>query len=253
MVNPIDYAGPSAEPKRSMDAMLATKERPEQQITLVSHSTLLYWWPVWLVGYICAAITALGGVRATVDGGDSILISSGQGAGLTFITVLLLVILFTNARMRGVYSAVAILAVAFIAVLFAWLGWWDDIFAIIPDLNVHMNVGFYLIFSTVLFIMWAMAFFIFDRMKIWIVRPGQMTVKEIIGGGETSYDARGMLFEEHSDDLFRHILLGLGSGDLRITTAGAKREEFYLPNVLFADWKVKEAQRLIAVKPDTVT
>lgn len=252
MVNPIDYAGPTAEPKRNMEALVNVGAKQEQRITLISHSTLLYWWPVWLVGYICAIITYVGGVRATVDGGESILVSSGQGAGLTFITVLLLVIVFTNAKMRGVYSAFAVLFVAFLAVLFAWLGWWDDIFSIIPDLNVHMNVGFYLILSTVMFIIWALAFFVFDRLKVWIVRPGQLTVKEMIGGGETSYDARGMLFEEHSDDLFRHILLGFGSGDLQITTAGAKREEFYLPNVLFADWKVKQAQQLLAVKPDTV-
>jgi hypothetical protein len=252
MVNPIDYAGPSAEPKRNMDALVSNTPKTEHRLTFVSHSNLLYWWPVWFVGYICAIITYLGGVRLTVDDGDSILVSSGQGAGLTFIVVLLLVILFTNAKMRGVYSAFAILFVAFLAVLFAWLGWWDDILAFIPDLNVHMNVGFYVIFSTVLFIIWALAFFVFDRLKIWIVTPGQMTVKEVIGGGETSYDARGMLFEEYGDDLFRHIILGFGSGDLRITTTGAKREEFQLPNVLFADWKVKRAQKLLAVKPDTV-
>ncbi|MBC8049356.1 MAG: hypothetical protein H7X92_04300 [Chitinophagales bacterium] len=251
MVNPVDYADRTSEP-RNMDALNASTEKREVRITLISHSTLLYWWPVWVFGYVCAIITALGGIRASVDEGKSILISSGNALGLTFLTVLLLVILFTNMKLRGVYSAFAILFVAFIAVLFAWLGWWDNIFALIPDLNVHMNVGFYVVFSTVLAIIWALAFFVFDRMKVWIVRPGQLTVKEMVGGGETSYDARGMLFEEESDDLFRHILLGFGSGDLRVTTAGAKREEFYLPNVLFADWKVKQAQNLLSVKPDKV-
>ena len=34
----------------------------------------------------------------------------------------------------------------------AWFGWWDDIAKLIPYLSVHMNTGFYLVFSTGLLI-----------------------------------------------------------------------------------------------------
>ena len=81
---------------------------------------------------------------------------------------------------------------------------------------------------------------------------GQMTRERFISGAERSYDTRGMVFEKHSEDPFRHWVLGLGSGDLRIVTSGANREELLLPNVLFVDRKVREIQKLIAVKPESV-
>jgi hypothetical protein len=59
-----------------------------------------------------------------------------------------------------------------------------------------------------------------------------------------------MLFEQHGDDFFRHVVLGLGAGDLKLMTTGAKSEQIDIPNVLFANHKVKQIQRLVAVKPD---
>jgi hypothetical protein len=53
----------------------------------------------------------------------------------------LLLIVFTNVRLRGINSVVALLVIAFIAVLLAWFGWWDDIARLIPYLSVHMNTG----------------------------------------------------------------------------------------------------------------
>ena len=82
----------------------------------------------------------------------------------------------------------ALLAVAFIAVLLAWLGWWDDIARLIPYLSVHMNTGFYLVFSSGLLIIWLAMFFIFDRVTYWRIRPGQVTEEHLIGGGAESFD-----------------------------------------------------------------
>jgi hypothetical protein len=143
-----------------------------------------------------------------------------------------------------------VLAILLVAVLLAWFGWWDDILGFIPHLSVHMNMGFYLVFSSALFIIWLLAFFVFDRLTYWSVRPGQMTEEHIIGGGERSYDTRGMLFEKHGEDLFRHLILGLGAGDLKISTTGARKEELYIPNVVFVDRNVRAIHKLIAVKPD---
>ncbi|MEL7544006.1 MAG: hypothetical protein AAGJ70_09545 [Pseudomonadota bacterium] len=73
-----------------------------------------------------------------------------------------------------------ILAVAFVAVTLAWLGLWDDIAEAIPQLSVHMNMGCYLVFSSVLFIMWFRVTVVFDRFQRWRVRPGQMVEQHII-------------------------------------------------------------------------
>jgi hypothetical protein len=47
--------------------------------------------------------------------------------------------------------------------------------------------------------------------------------------------------------------LGFGSGDLHITTVGARREDLVIPNVLFVDSKVRAIQKLIATRPDLFT
>lgn len=147
-------------------------------------------------------------------------------------------------------SLATIFGVGFVATIIAWLGWWDNILTAVPELSIQMNVGFYLVFSTVLLAMWLLMFFVFDRLVYWRVRPGQLTEERVIGGGEMSYDTRGMLFEQHADDIIRHTVLGLGAGDLRLMTTGAKTDAIEIPNVLFAQSKVRKIQRLIAIKPD---
>jgi hypothetical protein len=165
------------------------------------------------------------------------------------VSIVLLLIVFTNIRMRGVNSVMALLTVAFIAVLLAWFGWWDEIAKFIPYLSVHMNTGFYLVFSTGLVIVWLVMFFVFDRLTYWRVRPGQMTVEHLIGGGAESFDTNGLHFQKLSFDLFR-AALGLGSGDLKVTAAGNQGATIEIPNVIFVDHKVHAIEKLIAVKPE---
>ena len=141
--------------------------------------------------------------------------------GLTYLAILLLLIVFTNVRLRGINSVVALLSVGFITVLLAWFGWWDDIAMLIPYLSVHMNTGFYLVFSTGLLIIWLLMFFVFDRLTYWRIRPGQMTEEHLIGGGAETFDTNGLRFQKHSSDFFRSIL-GLGAGDLTATFEGER-------------------------------
>lgn len=219
------------------------------ELKLYSHSTLYYWWPIWVVGYVMALLTWLQGVQIVIDGREYLMHPS-KNLGVIYTVICMLVILFTNVTVRGMASVMVILSIMFITVLFAWLDWWDEILDMLPYLGIHMNMGFYVMFSTALFIIWALAFFVFDRITFYRIRPGQMTREYIIGGGEKSYDTRGMVFEKHLEDFFRHWILGLGAGDLRIFTSGSRSEEIYLPNVVFVDRKVALIQRLIAVKPD---
>ncbi len=219
------------------------------ELRIYSRSTIFYWWPVWVSGYIMAAITAIWGQSLSLSNGSKILIHPNTGLGLSFIVILTLIMMFTNVRLRGIYSVVLLLAIGLVTVVFGWLGWWDRIFAFIPELTVYMNLGFYLTFSTILFAVWALRFLLFDRLVFWRIRPGQLTEEHMIGGGEQSYDTRGMLFEQRSNDFFRHVV-GLGAADLLLITTGAKKEEIDIPNVLFAGRKIKAMQRLIAIKPE---
>ena len=66
-----------------------------------------------------------------------------------------------------------------------------------------------------------------------------------IGGGEKVYDAIGMTLEKQRSDLFRHWILGLGSGDLIVRTSGAQAHQFDLPNVLFIGKKVHQIEDML--------
>ncbi|MBT3069326.1 hypothetical protein KKP04_00375 [Rhodomicrobium sp. Az07] len=245
-----DDGGQSVQPRQELDTSQLPDPEALPELRIYSRSTIFYWWPIWLAGYIAAAITYLGGETFALSNGTEIIIHPNTGLGLTFIVILTLVMMLTNVKLRGIYSVVFILSCAFLTVVLGWLGWWDQIFALIPQLAVFMNFGFYFLFSTLLLAIWLARFLVFDKLVFWSVRPGQLTEERVIGGGEQSYDTRGMLFEQRSDDFFRHTILGLGSADLLLMTTGARSEKIDIPNVLFADRKIREMQRLIAIKPD---
>ncbi len=216
-----------------------------QEITVYGHSTLLYWWPAWALGFLSALLNA-GQERflATVEGARP-----SWAVGLTYVSLLLLLIVFTNVKLRGINSVVALLTIAFIAVLLAWFGWWDDIARLIPYLWVHMNTGFYIVFSTGLLIIWLLMFFVFDRLTYWRIRPGQMTEEHLIGGGAESFDTNGLRFEKLGSDFFR-MVLGSGAGDLKATTTGDRGTTIEIPNVVLVNRKVHSIERLISVKPE---
>jgi hypothetical protein len=219
-----------------------------QQVNIYSHSTLLYWWPAWTFGFVVGLLNLAQEHFLSPDQH----VQTNSTLGLSYISMLLLLIIFTNIRLRGIKSVVVILAVAFVAVLLAWLGWWGQIISLIPYLSVQMNTGFYFVFSGALFFIWTLMFFVFDRMTYWRIRPGQMTVEHIIGGGAESIDTEAVRFQKLSSDLFRTVL-GLGAGDLQATGAGPPGTTLNMSNVLFAERKIHEIERLIAVKPDAVT
>ncbi|MFM9940773.1 MAG: hypothetical protein ACKVP7_14915 [Hyphomicrobiaceae bacterium] len=216
-----------------------------QEVRVYGHSTLLYWWPAWAFGFLIALLNA-GQERflATAPGTQP-----SSALGLTYLAILLLLIVFTNVRLRGINSVVALLSVGFIAVLLAWFGWWDDIARLVPYLSVHMNTGFYVVFSTGLLIIWLLMFFIFDRLTYWHIRPGQMTEEHLIGGGAESFDTNGLRFQKLSSDFFR-AMLGFGAGDLKATMAGEHGAAIELTNVVLVERKVRAIEQLISVKPE---
>ena len=69
-----------------------------------------------------------------------------------------------------------------------------------------------------------------------------------IGGGETAYDVLGTVVEKRRSDLFRHWLLGIGSGDLIVKTGGANPQQFQMPNVLFVGSKVQMIQQMLQTR-----
>ena len=125
----------------------------------------------------------------------------------------------------------------------------ESILTALDRLHVYINAAGYLVFSSILLVAWLLVFLVFDSQIYMVFTPGQLRVHEEIGGGESAYDTAGMIIQKQRNDLFRHWILGLGSGDLLVTTSGATAHHFNLPNVLFVGHKVKLIEDMLREKP----
>jgi hypothetical protein len=172
-------------------------------------------------------------------------VARSNSLGSVFVTVLLLVILITNVRLSGVWSFVLIILVLLVSVIFALVGIWDKVLRFAGSTDIHITAAGYLCMAIPLFLIWLAVFLIYDRMNYAKFGRGQFTIHHTFGVGVTTYEVQGLSLEKKRDDLFRHWLLGMGSGDLVIRTSGANAQTFELPNVLFVGSKLVTAQRLL--------
>jgi len=256
---------------------------PRREIVVISHSPIFYWWPVWLVGFLMAALTYMDGhVMAIVPVGSvaergrqieghegprdvivmppaarpaaagagtlpqpRLRVAASNNLGVIFAVTLCLVIVITNIHLRGLWSVIVILSLVFASILLAILGWWDAIFRAFGVFDIHINALGYLSIALFLFAIWLLTYLVYDRQVYMIFGRGQLRVRLAIGAGETAYDTFGMMVEKHRDDLFRHWLLGFGSGDLSVKTAGTNAREFEMPNVLGINRKLEQIQRML--------
>lgn len=262
----------------------------DEEIYVYGHSNLFYWWPVWAVCFLMAALTFMDGhVMAVVPAGtevkqerpgpdgrpqDALVTPPGQTVppasaaagsdptprlhvaansnyGVIFTSVLLLVVTITNLTLRGLSSVIAIALLVIAVLLAAQMGWWDAIFRWIGWLDVRMNAGGYLAIGIPVLLLWLFSTFVYDRYTYLIITRGQVRVRREIGDGEVAVDTAGLLLEKKRDDLFRHWLLGLGSGDLKVKTGGPSNLNFELDNVLFVGSKLARIQELIREKEVT--
>jgi hypothetical protein len=218
------------------------------ELTIYSHSMLLYWWPIWVTGYIMALITWLEGTTAHF-GDVAVIMHPSKNVGVIYAMVFILVVVLTNSTVRGIASATVIAVLLAITFLFAYMGWWEDILRALSYLAMYMNLGFYVFFSTAILIVWALAVFVFDRMESWTFRPGQVIHNMYLGGGSRTFDTRNMSVYKLRSDLFRHWILGLGSGDIHLTPSGPNAHEVILPNVMFVGYKLNAIETLVSMKP----
>jgi hypothetical protein len=212
-------------------------------LRIYEHSDLMYWWVVWLWGFICAGLTHLEGTKVDIAG-HSVLVDSSPWLGISMIGLILFVVVFTNVRARGPYSLILLLFLC-LAVAIAWMTkGWEEIFAVFPLLRVHANLAFYLTLSVPLFIVWVLVVFVIDRLSYWSFEPGQVGVKNVVGEGAQYYKSLNAQLTRLSDDLFVHRILGLsflgmGTGDMELTVSppGGQRM-FTLKNI----WRISKRE-----------
>ncbi|VTS01447.1 Uncharacterized protein OS=Singulisphaera acidiphila (strain ATCC BAA-1392 / DSM 18658 / VKM B-2454 / MOB10) GN=Sinac_0896 PE=4 SV=1 [Tuwongella immobilis] len=172
-------------------------------------------------------------------------VSQRAWMGPAYLLILLLVIVITNIPLRGLWSLIVIITAAMLGLIIALMGWADDIVKNLSALHIYINMSGYLFVSAVLFVIWFVAVNIFDKRTYIAFTPGQIRVCEEIGGREKSYDTIGMTLEKHRDDLFRHWILGFGSGDLTVRTSGADRHEIVMQNVLGIGWRLPKIEAML--------
>ena len=142
--------------------------------------------------------------------------------------------------------SVAIIGLAISLTIIFWLAHlWEPIIRTLGDLSIFHNAAGYLVLSLFLFTIWLLTILVFDRQIYMIFEPGQMRVRTEIGGGVTAYDTQGMTVEKQRSDLFRHLVLGLGSGDLIVNTSGAQVKHFDFANVLWISRKVQQIEDML--------
>jgi hypothetical protein len=239
-------------------------EHPAQpDIKIYSHSLILYWWPVWVVGFLMALLTYLDGGRlayvpaGTHVEGNRLVAPAGGGAleppqervahnpylGTWFFLTLLVVFVCSSVQMRGLWEWVSILAIAFVITLGSLYGLWDTVLDWLRLLHIRINLAGYLFLATWMFAIWAVSVFVFDRRTYIIFSSGQVRVRDMIGQAEKVYDVTNMTFQVQPNVFFRHCVLGFyGAGDLVVRTGGPHPEELDWPNVLFARSKLKQIQ-----------
>jgi hypothetical protein len=255
----------------------------ERELRIISHSPLVYWWPVWLFGLLLALVTYLGNARMAIvpagtvaessrmvegfedprdvlvvppgkslhaENGEiphqpHVLMATSKNLGGIFVLVLVLVIIVTNVPLRGLWSALVILGFLAIALFLALMDWWDPILRLLGLMHIYINAFGYLAIGVSLLVGWLLTVFLFDRRVYSVFTPGQFRVHLEIGQGETAFDSLGMVVHKRQDDLFRHWLLGLGSGDLVVTTGGANPQTFEIPNVLFISAKIRVIEEML--------
>lgn len=180
-------------------------------------------------------------------------VSNSKNVGTWFCTVLLLVIFITNVPLRGLWSVIVIVTVVFMSIIFALVqiqdqSIWDHIFHFLFFLDIRINMGGYLFISIILFVLWVMVSIFFDKQIYMVFSPSQFKVHMEIGGGEVAYDTAGMTIEKRRNDIFRHLILGFGSGDLVVKTSGAQAHTFEIPNVLSLGRRVREIEDMLRSK-----
>lgn len=220
------------------------------QVFVYGHSALFYWWPLWVVGYIMALVTWLHHDRAII-GTEPEWFYPNRDLSVIFTLLLVLLTVVTSTKIKGMKAAFIIAGGAFFALLFVHLGWWEPILGWLVHQSISLSFGFYVFYSSLLFLTWVISVFVIDHLSFWRFRPGQITHEYLGGIVENSYDTDNMTFSlNRQDDFFRHWFIGFGSGDLHMQTMGGQGMKLGVENVLFVGSKMFEIQRLIATKPD---
>jgi hypothetical protein len=269
-----------------------TPERQKiDYIVVYGHSNLFYWWPVWLVSFILAGITYFDGSKMAVlpngtvvahnvqvegfpgprdalvapenqtfplapgetgKGPAGMTVSRSNGPGVIFVFTLIVVALASTILLRGLVSLVAVITLITVVIALALFDVWNDVLLFLGGLDIRINAAGYLCIGVPLLIAWLLVVFVYDRQSYVVFDQGQIRYVLEVGDSEVVVQSEGALVEKKRNDVFRHWLLGLGTGDLVIRTGGTHGQTIELENVLNINSKLYYIDRMLKEKAITV-
>jgi hypothetical protein len=219
-------------------------------LKIYAHSPVLYWWPVWALGFLMALWTVLDDHHlvvvpaGTVVTGNQVIVPDGKSLeaplvhvarskvpGTLFVLTFLAVLILNHLWLRGPWALFMAAAVVAAVLLLSWLEWWGPLGRLFRLIRVHINLGGYLLLSTALFVVWALTVFVFDRRTYMVFSVGQVRIRDELGDQERAFDTTAIAFEKRPYDWFRW-LVGWGAGDMIVRTGGPHAQVFELPNVV---------------------
>jgi hypothetical protein len=224
----------------------AKPDAPDQ-IVIYGHSSLVYWWPVWLLCFVLAGATYAEGDRA-----GGVTVSNTNAPGVIFVITLLAVAVSSTVLLRGMVSVVAAIGLVAVAVALGWFGWWGDILGFLGGLEIRINAAGYLCIGIPLFLIWVLVIGVYDKMHHVTFGRGQIRYVLEVGDGEVTMPSEGAVVEKKRSDAFRHWVLGLGAGDLMIRSGGPNSPAIELKNVLLIRRKLTVVDRMLREKAVTV-
>jgi hypothetical protein len=224
-----------------------TAKKKEMSLHLISHSQILYFWPVWLSAFIFGGISLQSNTHVTLQiktGEILVCIAPYPWMGLVFLGILVFNILFTSVNIRGLWASLVILVLTSVALLLHIFELWTVIQDFLLKLRMFISAEFYLGVGIVLFSFWFLVVFVYDRRRYIELHSTHLAIVQEVGEGEKNFDVRGIVFDKKRNNFFQHIVLGFGSGDIVITTSGGQRELIYFPNVLYISSKLKAIRQV---------
>lgn len=209
-------------------------------LKIYTHSPILYWWPIWVLGFVFGFVSMFVGGEGTE--------AAARVQGQTFVFVLVFVIFSTTVKLRGANSVILGLILLIGGILLATANLSGPIASFIGGLDIRMSQSFYWFVGTSVFIMWAVMIFGFDKVKFYEIAPGQVRERVFWGSGDRAESGANARCKYLKDDFLRHRILGLVvTGDIEITLGDG--EVWYLHNVLFAKEKAHRINELIVTRP----
>jgi len=188
----------------------AAKSSGSSPLRIFSHSAIIYWWPLWVLGllFYVLSVTGFGDNEA-----------AQRIMGITYVFALLFVIFSTTVRLRGANSVIFGLTVLIGFILLATSGLTGALGTFIGSLDIRMSPTFYLVLGIGVLFEW--------------------TLSENGANAKCTY---------RSDDFLRHRILGLMMvGDLEITLGDGR--VWSLHNVVGARRHARRINELIILRP----